>query len=76
MEESENLVASSINNAFTFMEDAFANGQELVVFVTELTISPDAALFLAEHDIEKYNIYKEQLLIGTRKAQILEELKS
>lgn len=76
MEESENLITSSINNAFTFMEDAFANGQELVVFVTELTISPEAALFLAEHDIEKYNIYKEQLLIGTRKAQILEELKS
>ena len=74
LEVSENIAASYISNAITFIEDAFANGQELIVFITELTISPNAALFLSEHDIEKYNIYKEELLIGTRKAQIIEEL--
>ena len=75
LEESESVTIKYINNAFEFIEDAFSNGQELVVFVTELTISPNAALFLSEHEIEKYNVYKEELLIGTRKAEILEVLK-
>lgn len=75
LEESESVAIKYINNAFEFIEDAFSNGQELVVFVTELTILPNAALFLSEHEIEKYNVYKEELLIGTRKAEILEVLK-
>ncbi len=75
LEEVENRVKSELEHAFTFMEEAFHNGQEMVVFVTELTITPNAAMFLSEHEVEKYEAYKEQLLIGTRKAALLEELK-
>ena len=75
LEEMEASVKAELEHAFTFMEDAFQNGQEVVVFVTELTITPNAAMFLSEHEVEKYEIYKEQLLIGTRKAALLEELK-
>ena len=41
-------------HAFTFMEQAFSDGQEMVVFVTELTITPEIAVFLSEHRIERY----------------------
>lgn len=75
LEEMEASVKAELEHAFTFMEDAFQNGQEMVVFVTELTITPNAAMFLSEHEVEKYEIYKEQLLLGTRKAALLEELK-
>lgn len=74
-EQQEEQVTAALEHAFSFMEDVFHSGQEMVVFVTELTITPDAALFLAEHDIQKYDEYKEKLLIGTRKAALLEELK-
>lgn len=75
LEQAEGEVRKAMENAFTFMENAFGNGQELVVFVTQLTITPDAAVFLSEHPVERYEAYKEQLLIGTRKAALLEELR-
>ena len=65
----------ALAHAFTFIEDAFGNGQEMVVFVTELSITPYAARFLAEHTVEKYEEYKKKLLIGSRKAELLEELR-
>ena len=47
----------------------------MVVFVTELTLSPEAAMFLAEHTCDRYMTYIEQLLIGKRKRELLSELK-
>lgn len=67
-------MAKELEYAFDFMEEAFDNGQEMVVFVTELTLGADSARFLAEHTCERYLKYNEQLLIGTRKAELLSEL--
>lgn len=64
----------TLEHAFTFMEQAFSDGQEMVVFVTELTITPEIAVFLSEHRIERYETYKNQLLIGTKRAEILSEI--
>lgn len=75
LEQKEQRVDNALNNTFKFMEDAFGTGQEMIVFVTELTITSDAAIFLAEHTVPKYEEYKKELLIGTKKAQLLEELK-
>ena len=70
----ENQGIESLEHAFTFMEQAFSDGQEMVVFVTELTITPEIAVFLSEHRIERYETYKNQLLIGTKRAEILSEI--
>ena len=59
----ENQGIETLEHAFTFMEQAFSDGQEMVVFVTELTITPEIAVFLSEHRIERYETYKNQLLI-------------
>ena len=67
----ENQGIETLEHAFTFMEQAFSDGQEMVVFVTELTITPEIAVFLSEHRIERYETYKNQLLIGTKRAEIL-----
>lgn len=67
-------ITMAINHVFDFMESAFPEGQEMVVFVTGLSIHPDAALFLSENEVERYDKYKEQLLIGSRKAQIMDDL--
>ncbi len=74
LENLENTAAEALEHAFDFMEHAFGTGQEMVVFVTELTIDETAALFLAEHSCERYIQYNRQLLIGTKKAQLLSEL--
>ena len=70
----ETQTAQAVEYAFDFMEQAFEKGQEMVVFVTELTMGSESALFLSEHTCERYRQYSEQLLTGTRRAELLSEL--
>ena len=74
LEDAEKKAMNALEHAFDFMEHAFENGEEMVVFVTELTLSPEAAMFLAEHTCERYMTYNEQLLIEKRKRELLSEL--
>lgn len=64
----------SIEAAFDFMENAFGNGQEMILFVTELTLMTEAVQFLAQHPCERYLQYNQELLIGTRRRELLDEL--
>ena len=64
----------SIEHAFSFMENAFGEGGEMVIFVTELTMNEDCVLFLAEHPSDAYLKYSEKLLIGTRRGELLAEV--
>ena len=66
--------SSALENAFTFMEQAFGEGQEMVVFITELTMDPDASRFITENGCERYFKYNKTLLVGSRRASILKEL--
>lgn len=74
LERAQKETSRALEHAFDFVEQAFGNGQEMVVFVTELTINSESALFLAEHACARYLQYNEQLLVGTRKAELLSEL--
>lgn len=74
LEQAEEMTGKALEYAFDFMEKAFENGEEMVLFVTELTVNAASALFLSEHESGKYEKYKEQLLVGTRKAELLSEL--
>ena len=70
----EEKAAFALEHAFDFMENAFGDSQEMVMFVTELTIGAETAKYLAAHTSERYLKYKEELLVGTKKAQLLSEL--
>ena len=74
LEEKEKQAQAALEHAFDFMEHAFEKGQEMVVFVTELTVSSEAAAFLAQHTCERYLKYNQELLVGTRKRQLLDEI--
>ena len=39
------------------MESAFADGQEMVVFVNELALGPDSAAYLADNECERFETY-------------------
>ena len=76
-ENMESIVSDlklQIENAFEFMESAFKNGQEMTIFVTNLTMSAEMALYLSSHTIGIYEKYKQVLLIGSQKARLLDEL--
>lgn len=74
LEKLEEKTGQALENAFDFMEGAFKNGQEMVVFVTELTMDYRASKYLSENKCERYLQYNEELMIGTKKAQILSML--
>lgn len=74
LEQTELTTESSLEQAFNFMEQAFTGSQEMVVFMTDLTLNREAAVFLSQHPCQRYTKYTEQLLIGTRKEQLLSEL--
>lgn len=74
LERREEQALYALNNAFDFAEHAFENGSEMVVFVTELTMGSDSAAFLSENECEKYLKYNKELMIGTKKAEILASL--
>ena len=69
LETAETKALNSINHVLQLMEDAFSKGQEMVIFITNLSLSSNAALFLSEHEIPVYENHKQALLIGTRKAR-------
>lgn len=74
MESIESDLKLQIENAFEFMESAFKDGQEMTIFVTNLTMSAEMALYLSSHTIGIYEKYKQVLLIGSQKARLLDEL--
>ena len=73
-EESVAAASVALEFAFDFMEQAFEDGQEMVVFVNELALGPDSAPFLAENDCERFEQYSEKLLLHGGEDELLAEL--
>ena len=67
--------ARQLEYAFDFMESAFAGGQELVVFITELNTSSPAVAFLQEYSCERYYRYNKELLFRENTRDILERIR-
>lgn len=72
--EEEDRTMRALENAFAFMESAFGDGQEMVVFVTELTMGTESAAFLQDNSCESYLNYNQKLLVGTRRADLLSKI--
>lgn len=63
-----------LNNGFAFMEKAFGESQEMVIFVTELTSNYYSMKFISEYGCEKYFQYNESLLFHDRENKLLQEV--
>ena len=69
----EMLVESSgqkLEHAFDFMEAAFGNGQEMVLFLTELNTGFYSLRFLQEYECERYYQYNQNLLFSKEEEEI------
>lgn len=73
-EKREQMIADVSENlecAFDFMERAFGESQEMVVFITELTVNFYGAKFLSENECGRFYKYNKGLLANERRAGIL-----
>lgn len=65
---------SMLEHAFDFMEAAFGDSQEMVMFVTELNSRYYSVSFLQEYQCQRYYEYNKRLLFDDREAEILKQL--
>ena len=61
----------ALEHAFSFLEEAFGDSQEMVVFVTDLNSNRDSIQFLRENDCASYYRYNKGLLFDEQQEKIL-----
>lgn len=66
--------AENLECAFDFCETAFGEGQEMVVFITELTVNRYSAWFIGENGCDRYYKYNKGLLFHDRQQSILQSM--
>ena len=55
---------------------AFGEGQEMVIFMTELNTNPYSVQFISENGCDSYYKYNKKLLFEEEQMSILSELDS
>ncbi|HHV32820.1 ATP-binding protein [Caproiciproducens sp. LBM24188] len=66
--------SAALDHAFTFMATAFGESQEMVVFVTELTVNFYSSKFIADNGCDQYYVYNRGLLFAERQQGIMKEI--
>ena len=74
LEEKAAAASQRLEYAFDFMEAAFGQSQEMVVFITELSVRPYAVRFLSQHECDRYYMYNRNLLFDDREALVRQQL--
>ena len=73
-EDSIDAASLMLDNAFTFLEETFGAGQEMVIFITELTTNFYSVKFISENGCEKYYQYNTELLFDEKQKTILQDI--
>ena len=63
-----------LDNAFRFLEETFGQGQELVLFVTELTAGYDTSWFIENFGCDAYFRHNRELLFDDTQARLRREI--
>jgi hypothetical protein len=74
MKDNSVEIGKKLSNAFKFLEVAFGDGQEMLIFVTELTINRYAALFISRYGSTEYFKHNKDLLLYERHKDIIREI--
>jgi hypothetical protein len=69
-------VGKQLSNVFTFCEDVFNEGQEILILVTELTISYYGANFISRYGCKEYFNHNKELLFHERQKEIIREIEN
>lgn len=65
-----------LSHVFMFCEDVFGEGQEILILVTELTISNYGAHFISRYGCKEYFAHNKELLFYERQKEIIEEIEN
>ncbi len=68
------LVQSRLHNLFAFAEAAFAQGNEILLLVTELTVNTNSARFISMFGSADYARHNQELMLSERRNDLLQEI--
>ena len=69
-------VGKELSNVFRFCEEVFGDGQEMLILVTELTISYYGAHFISRYGCKEYFSHNKELLFYERQKEIIREIEN
>lgn len=67
-------ISLELENMFTFAEEVFSDGHEMLIIVTELTKGFYSAHFISRHGCDKYFKHNKELLFYERQNDILKTI--
>jgi hypothetical protein len=74
LKKQADAAGKQLSNVFTFCEEVFGDGQEILILVTELTISYYGAHFISRYGCKEYFNHNKELLFYERQKEIIQEL--
>lgn len=74
MKQETEKVQNALHALFVFAEEAFAEGNEMLLLVTELTVHTTSAQFIATFGCPDYQRHNEELMLSERSDQIRSEI--
>ena len=67
-------IKARLENLFSFVEEAFAEGNEMLILVTELTVNHNSARFISRFGCDAYQRHNENLMLTERQTLLKEEI--
>lgn len=67
-------IGERMHGLFSFVEDTFGSGNEMLLLMTECTVQLDCAKFIATYGCEDYQRHNEELMLTERGDSILEKI--
>jgi hypothetical protein len=68
-------VGTELHNLFEFAAKAFEDGNEMLILVTELTVSKSSSRFISMYGSEDYHKYNKLLMITERQQDMKESIR-
>ena len=76
LKKQADAAGKQLSNVFVFCEDVFSEGQEMLILVTELTISYYGAHFISRYGCKEYFNHNKELLFYERQKEIIREIEN
>ena len=71
LKQQADTAGQELSNVFRFCEEVFDEGQELLILVTELTISRYGAHFISRYGCDEYFAHNKELVFYERQKEII-----
>lgn len=69
-------IKERLEHLFAFTGNAFPEGNEMLILVTELTVNESSSRFISRFGCEAYQRHNERLMLSERQALLQEEMKA